>query len=78
VPQARKRVQCRVVIGGGEARASVHLRLQRRGAVVARASRVVRRRAAISLRPAARLHRGRYSIVVKVGAKVALRIAIRV
>jgi hypothetical protein len=71
-------VQCKVVVGGGEARATIALRLTRRGAVVARTSRVVRRHAAMKLRPVRRLHRGSYVLVVKVGKTVALRIPIRV
>jgi virginiamycin B lyase len=77
VPKPRKRVRCTVVVGSG-ARAKVALRLTRRGAVVARASRRVSRRAAMSLQPAKRLSRGRYLLVVKVGSKVALRVPIRV
>jgi hypothetical protein len=78
VPKLRKKVQCKVVVGGGEARATIALRLKRHGAVVARTHRVVNRRAAMTLRPADRLHRGSYVLLVKVGGKVALRLRIRV
>lgn len=76
IVKGRKRVKCTVVVR--RARAAVHLRLRHRGTVVARAGRVVRRRAAMNLRPATRLRRGRYEVVVRVGTKVAARIAIRV
>jgi hypothetical protein len=56
----------------------VALRLQRHGTVLTRSSRVVARRAAISLRPQRRLHRGRYVLVVKAGSNVVSRISIHV
>jgi hypothetical protein len=78
VPKPRKRVRCKVIVGSAARATTITLRLERRGAVVARTSRVVSRRAGMSLRPARRLSHGRYVLVVKVGSRVALRIPIRV
>jgi Collagen triple helix repeat (20 copies) len=76
---AERRVRCRVIVGGGESRVALRLRLSRNGDLYATGARIARsRRTNVRLHALRRIQPGRYTLLVVVGDGVRVRVPLRV
>jgi hypothetical protein len=68
-----------VVVGGGESRVALRLRLSRRGKLYATGARIARgRRTNVRLHRLRRMRPGRYTLLVVVGDSVRVKVPLRV
>ncbi len=72
-------IRCKVVVGGGESRVPLRLRLSRAHTLYATGSRIAKTRATdVRLHKLRRLVPGRYTLVVTVGEEEVLRLRVRI